>query len=349
MRLFYFLLFLISIPAFAQDCHTSDLPTDGVFNCAGTLFIDTPLIRINPDVFTTLAPLEITAADVVVSANIILNGANGISTTTDNVDGAVGSLGASAGGGFFASSSNNGGTSSAQDGKAGANDSNCGSGGGGGASISSAGQNGASCSGSSVLGGDGGDIASFSLIGGFGGGAGGVQETLPGPTPVINLGLGGGGGGAIRITATSGTITIESGVRISARGGNGGNAPSVGGGGGGGGGGVIHLISPTKIINQGIFDVRGGSGGTSPSRGNGGRGGNGIFRFEENGVITDGTGLKNFGSSSKLTSDISCGTVAAKPDEKNNLAFQMMAGFMIVMFSSLISKMFKKCRINVRH
>lgn len=340
MRLFAFLILLTTTSAFA-DCFTTDLPTDGSFTCppGETLYIDTPLVRRNPDIFTSIAPLDISADNVVISANITLDGEAGSTDNTGNKDGGLAGPGASNGGSIVGNVPTSGGLDDPQDGDPGASDpAVCASGAGGGGGQFAAGSNGLACVTNSsggtgtTPGGTAGLIVPSSLIGGYGGGAGGKHGSS------FDVGTGGGGGGAIRITATVGTITIANNVRLSARGGKGGNSIGIGGAGGGGGGGFIHLISPTAIVNQGIFDVRAGDGGSNtsgafPHGGHGGRGGNGLFILEENSIQTPGSGLQDFttgspvSSSSSLKSDISCGAVAKKND--NQLVLQMMLGFVL--------------------
>ena len=344
MRYYPFLVFLLTTSAFA-DCQTSDIPPDGPYTCVGTLFIDTPLTRRNPDDITSLTPLDITADNVVITANITLDGAPGTTASSANENGGLAGPGATNGGSLITSIPTSGGLGDPQDGNPGGDDpAVCASGAGGGGGLFEAGTQGLSCvidsanTPGAAPGGNGGLIVPFSLIGGYGGGAGGKDGSS------FDVGTGGGGGGAIRIEATSGNITIANGVRISARGGRGGNSASIGGAGGGGGGGLIYLVSPTTIINRGVFDVRGGDPGLNnsvafPQGGNGGRGGNGLFILEENSIQTSGSGLQDFSSglsssTSSLKSDISCGTIAKKND--NSMMFQMFAGFALAAFASVI-------------
>jgi hypothetical protein len=74
-------------------------------------------------------------------------------------------------------------------------------------------------------------------------------------------GGGGGSGGGIDIRSKS-TITIISGVTISANGGNGGNSKGTVGGGGGGGGGIIFARGST-VTNSGTLTVTGGTKGSN--------------------------------------------------------------------------------------
>ena len=80
---------------------------------------------------------------------------------------------------------------------------------------------------------------------------------------------GGGSGGLIIIEA--GTLTLEPGAEISAKGGKGGNGHSGGGAGGGGGGGYIKIKSDSKSSVGSNFNVEGGEAGKSddPSAANG--------------------------------------------------------------------------------
>ena len=236
-----------------------------------------------------------------------------------------------------------------EDGSAGIVDPSCSSGGGGGGA-GSAGVNGFACPlGSSTSLGGSQFAFPFPLTGGHGGGAGGEKAVAA----AFDLGSGGGGGGAIYIDAI-GTISIADGVRISSRGGRGGNSVNIGGAGGGGGGGNIRFVSASAIINRGIIDVRGGDGGgvrvASPQGGIGGAGGSGVFRTEIGAnPPNDLTGLQDFSSgtqtssTSSLKSDISCGTVAKKND--NTMMFQMMMSFMFIL---IISQFFSLRRLHGR-
>ena len=339
MRFFFLIISLFhSIPLFA-DCYTADIDPFGPYDCnSGTLYINSTLQRRNPDISSNLAPLTIIADNIVIEADIVMNGADGATSFTGTDEGGAHGYGGTPGGSVLSGVPTSGGIEGPEDGKLGTDEpgSECASGAGGGGSFSSPGQPGTVCRISSTisgtaLAGAGGSQAPLSFIGGFGGGAGGTVGSL-------NSGLGGGGAGAIKIeTRAGGTITIANGVRITARGGRGGNSASIGGAGGGGGGGYI-LLKATTINNQGILDVRGGDGGTStlvtfPRGGDGGRGGDGIFIIEENSVQTTGTGIQDFStglpttSRSSLKSDISCGTLAKK--NENTMLFQIMAGFLL--------------------
>ena len=105
---------------------------------------------------------------------------------------------------------------------------------------------------------------------GSGGGSGGCDVT----TGTATSGAGGSGGGAVFISARR----IDNAGRISARGGNGGNAIAadggIAGGGGGGSGGVVAVLYEEEIGDGlGVIDACGGAGGLGA--GNGAVGGNG--------------------------------------------------------------------------
>jgi hypothetical protein len=259
--------------------------------------------------------------------------------TSNNASGGTGGPGAASnGGGISLGVAQPGGDGSAPNGSAGLDDNDeCGSGGSGGAGASADGATSSPCQGGTLFVG-GGDSPGYTvLLGGWGGGGGG-----PRPGGVAQrLGTGGGGGGALYIGA-EGTITISSGVTISAKGGAGGQGKITSGGGGGGGGGTIDLVTASAFNNQGIIDVRGGEGGTyetgvSPDGGFGGAGGPGIIRLDLAGNVTEYTGRQDFSgggttgggggttggevtsSAGPLNSNISCGTIASKNKTMQNI------------------------------
>ena len=338
MRLFYFLPLLVLTveSARAADCYNLSTPS------CDNLYINSAIDLTG----ASGAAIEITVSgNVIINADITLNGQNGTHLTTDNTDGVLGGPGASGGGGIFSADGEAGDGFTSSDGGAGLNNGVCNPGGGGGGGVNSPGAAGSKCNPSDSEG-IAGTTFSFPspFSGAFGGGGGGAYLVSP---LVYDLGGGGGGGGGLHIQA-NGTITIKNGVKISARGGNGGNATNLGGAGGGGAGGVIWLEANGEIKNAGIFDVRGGAGGrntkaSAPRGGNGGKGGDGLYRLESNGTVISGSGLKNFGSDSKLTSDISCGTIAAAKENKN-LTLQLMMGFMLSMIFGLGIKTLSRFR-----
>lgn len=345
MRLFYFLLFIPALSLAAPPvCDETDLVASSV-GCT-SLTIDNAINLVGAGG----AVIDIVVnGDVNISANILMDGANGVLMTVDNTAGVNGGPGAFSGGGISGNTAEVG-LVPPEGGFQGQQDGPCSSGGGGGASQVTNGNDGLVCTGGTLIGAAGTTASSFPGIisGGNGGGAGGEKNI-----GVFDLGGGGGGGGGIRIRAQAGTITIANGVQISAKGGNGGNSVNIGGAGGGGGGGTIHLIGDVAVVNQGILDVTGGSGGiatraVTPRGGNGGAGGNGIIRIED-GVNPpqDFSGRQDFstggplGSSrSSLSSDISCGTVAKKNND--SMTFQVMIGFMLVLLARFIFSMRKR-------
>lgn len=323
-----FPLTTLAAPPF--DCNSSDFPLSGGTVTCTSLTIDTP-INFPPD--PSALPVEfIVSGDVRINASIDISGQHGVHYSADNSPYITGGPGAGEGGGIsgnegaagsdFGDPSN--GTSHNTNGFG-----SCNHGGGGGGGITTAGEDGFPCAFVSVPG-QGGDPYGFPspLRGGFGGGAGGAAYDN---ISVYDSGAGGGAGGALHINA-SGTITIKNGVSILARGGNGGNAISLGGGGGGGSGGVIWLESPFPIINKGIIDVSGGAGGinTAGTGGNGGKGGDGLFRAVEAGVVSDSIGRTDLSvTSQKLKSNISCGLVSE--DKDHSFFFSQLAfGFLMI-------------------
>lgn len=340
MRSFSFLLLLSFFPAISEACTEADFvlppPPNNIYNCA-TLTISGAGINRTGDGNTDPLTINVTG-DVIINADIIIDGEDGQHLTSDNNSGGNGGPGAFAGGGIWGNFSESGTGFKSAVGGAGESGPLCGAGGGGAAGDQTNGTAGENCSEETLNVGSAG-ISSFSFPspfrGGFGGGAGG-SKNLGGA--IFDLGSGGGGGGGLIINA-GGKITIAPGVRISARGGKGGDSTSIGGAGGGGSGGNIYLISAVEIINEGIFDVRGGDGGkvrtVTPRGGAGGKGGDGIIRLEVAGSHTDYSGYQNFGpttpaiSANKLSSDISCGTVSSKKDNTSPL-FQILVGFLLV-------------------
>jgi hypothetical protein len=346
MRLFYFLLILI-LPtlSWAQNCTEATITGPGTFNCS-TLTISSDLNIVTAASETPILKINVTG-DVIIKANITLNGNNGASDFT-NGSRTFGGPGAGDGGGANFGATENatnpdgfgGRTTLPPDGETFAQESPCGSGGGGGA-FALAGGSGAKCA-TSSLPNNGGDAVTsefdFTLAafrGGFGGGAGAYGDALL-------TGAGGGGGGALHIDA-GGTITVNSGATISARGGSGGANTSNGGGGGGGSGGAIWLVSANALTMNGAIDVRGGSGGMSSLGAHGGNGSNGRFRLESPGKVTEGSGFTNFGSSGSksFNSSISCATIAEIDKNKNNF-FQVLTGFsMAFIFGFLFKILFR--------
>lgn len=346
MRLFYFLILLLT-PAlsFGQACTRATLAVadtngdgDGnpnTYSCT-TLTISTALNR-TPD--GSASPIIVTVSgNVVISANISVNGGDGFTITADGVAGPNGGPGAvSAGGGVSGTEGQPSFSGNVEDGIAPPRNGGCNEGGGGGGGFSAAGDPGKDCANvDSVSGTGGADWGSvFPLTrGGFGGAAGGAYDN-----GAYSVGSGGGGGGAIHIISTGGTITINSGVTIAARGGRGGNSTNIGGGGfggggGGGSGGVILLDGALGVTLNGILDVRGGARGTSPGGGHGGAGKSGVYRVVANGsTVLEGTEVTTPTVTSspitKFKSDISCGTIAKK-NENQQMMFQMMVGFAMI-------------------
>lgn len=278
--------------------------------------------------------------DVVINTNIILDGEHGATNVMNNGAIANGGPGGEVGGSYTFGDNTPGGLDSASDGNTPDEEtggSPC-SNGGGGAGFFSNGGIGLKCATAVELQAQGGIDATTAALfdfgglfrGGFGGGAGAFGSDF-------TLGAGGGGGGALHIE-TSGTITIKRGVKISVRGGNGGNATVNGGGGGAGSGGAVWLVGSAVNLN-GSIDSRGGIGGRNNATGaHGGNGSDGRYRIEDGPDVTEGHGLVGgTGSSSKLSSDISCGTIGVARENKNNI-YQMMSGFALAALMGLIIK-----------
>ncbi|HXH76327.1 MAG TPA: hypothetical protein VNJ08_15255 [Bacteriovoracaceae bacterium] len=346
MKLFILCLSLSITPLLqAADCHTTDIISGGTFNC-DNLYVDTVLT-----IGTDPQPIIINVVgETIISANIMINGANGL-TIANNADspGGVGGPGAGLGGERNFGNPTDGINvvplpPSASDGNAIVNVNGvCGNGGGGGG-FGTAGVQGALCPGGSAVPAVGGSSVApaefdFTLAlfrGGFGGGCGDERS------PRDEVGSGGGGGGGIHINA-GGNITINSGVTISARGGNGGQALlDAGGGGGGGSGGAVWLKTIGVITNSGTIDLRGGDGGIAVSLGHGGAGGDGSYMLESSTGTITGTGLRSPTltttpsiAAQNMTSSISCASVKMK--NSDNFA-QMTLGFAL---AALIASMLK--------
>lgn len=335
MRLLLFTFILISTSSYAQICDGNSLR--GAFT---TVTCDSLTIDASIDLSNEPGPIVVeVTGDVRINKNITLSGGHGQSVTAVNTGGTPGP-GAGAGGGYDSFSLNsNGFDGFTSNGKTPISSGSCGNGGSG-AGMARAGADGRVCNTPNELKADGGlaattefDPITFSPFrGGFGGGAGAYGS-------VIEFGSGGGGGGALHIKSITGDIFIARGVTISAKGGNGGSAASTGGGGGGGSGGAIWLEALIgNITNQGIIDTRGGKGGGSSNGGIGGNGSDGFIRLSDISGTINQIGFINYpGANQKLTSSISCGTLAVK-EEKKNLVVQMGLGFGLAI---LLLKLFK--------
>jgi hypothetical protein len=346
MRIFFISL-LFSLSAFAQVRPDGFCDENTITNPAGDLVYDCDTLTIGAGTHVipaAAAPgqyLDIqVAGDVTIAdgAVIVLKGDDGVSDATEAQPGGVGGAGASDGGGNLA------GPTDASDppngGGQGGSTADCGGGGGGGgfngnAPLASTCVDGASTGAAGTAGLD--YDLSVLFRGGFGGAAGGLGEFAA----PFQTGTGGGGGGAIWLRA-GGNITINGDINV--RGGNGGPGLSDSGGGGGGSGGAIRIQATGQLINNGTFFLAGGTGG--PGNGSGARGGNGASGEYElsdvdniiEGVGTGAVGISG-GSGESFRSSISCGTVKMK---NNDLIFQMMMGFALVMMASRIRGRFRR-------
>lgn len=326
--------------AVAPNCDRTDFLANNPTGC-------TSLTLDGADIVMTGGPALIWTSltgNVAINTNVIINGENGGQDITNNGPVPQGGPGGDVGGGHLFGTSNPGGSGSPSDGSTPLPESSgspCSNGGGGGGFYAN-GEAGKKCATSiEALAQGGVDVVTSGLFdfggsfrGGFGGGAGAFGTD-------VAIGTGGGGGGALHIE-TSGTITIKSGVTISARGGNGGNATINGGGGGAGSGGAVWLVGSAVQLN-GSIDTRGGTGGRNNNTGaNGGNGSEGRYRIENGPDVTEGHGLSSGGSSSrKLSSDISCGTIGVAKENKNE-TFQMMTGFMMALMMGAMIKILSR-------
>lgn len=359
----FFLLLLLSQHAFALDtgdgsfgvCDDITLtsPTvnnDNIYNCT-----DINIGAIDASTFShTNAPVILKATGTVNIGNIDFQGQPGA------ILGGAGGPGAGAGGDFLGSASN--GFPIGQGGQPPLAAAGCGTGdsegsGGAGGNLVIQGDPGFD---GILLTGTGGSLASGGLPGpttisininnltvaGAGGASG--EAGCVAPTTPQSAGAGGGGGGAIQIIAgadvnITGTITV--------RGGDGEDIGTIGGGGGGGSGGIIIIQSEAQIILAGSLNADFGEGGTNLTlpvdEGDGGNGAPGMIILQDlDGVVpgvisptptvTPVNGSPSI-SRSSLSSDISCGTIASK-NENKNLFFQMVIGFGFVL---MISEVFR--------
>ena len=325
--------------AVAPNCDRTDFLANNPAGCTSLTLSGTDIVITSGSalIWTGLT------GNVSINTNIILDGGNGNNNAMDPDPGGTAGPGADKGGGLSLGSNEPGGSGSASDGEAPISEtlgSPC-SNAGGGAGFYTNGDPGGTCATAvnpqAQGGSDSSALFDFTLglfRGGFGGGAGAVGADNA-------VGAGGGGGGALHIE-TTGTITIKSGVRISARGGNGGNATINGGGGGAGSGGAVWLVGSAVQLN-GSIDTRGGTGGRNNNTGaNGGNGSDGRYRIENGPDVTEGHGLSSGGSSSrKLSSDISCGTIGVAKENKNE-TFQMMTGFMMALMMGAMIKILSR-------
>lgn len=351
MRPFLFLLLLMPMASFAVDCTEADLlnfPTTPIPNPCDNLYVDADVTIDKNGALPDPAVVINVTGEVIINADINLDGDAGanIAAGVDPATGAVGGPGAGNGGGRnFAPQNGDDGAvfpapASTSNGNAPNNATNvCGNGGSGGG-LFTAGSDGSQCTGGSATLATGGttysaavDSTLFNLVnfrGGYGGGAG--DQSFDNTDESSS---GGGGGGGLYINAGE-NITINTGATISARGGAGGPGLIDAGGGGGGSGGAIWLQSTGTITNYGTINVSGGVGGTSILNGTGGAGGNGVYRLESSTGTITGSGVllpsappaAPGAAAQNYTSDISCGTIAAK-NEKENLA-QMFIAFGLV-------------------
>lgn len=324
----FLLLPFILVPSFLlaapPDCTEADFPFTG---CTNITINNTLDLRAQASTVT----ITITG-DMIINASILLDGGNGSTISGANSNGGSAGPGASAGGGIdFLSTPESGKGGTTSDGTVGSFTA-CSNGGGGGG-LFTAGENGKDCA-DAANGGTGGvvavsvnfDFTGGSFRGGFGGGAGSITTA--------ETGAGGGGGGALEINAAN--VTINSMGKISARGGNGGNSSSDGGGGGGGSGGALWVKTSGLVTNKGTIDLRGGDAGRNltGAHGNGGKGGDGAYQFEDVNGTRSGSGLiivesNTASSSTKLTSDISCGNITSAKKDNHSLFFQLSLGFMM--------------------
>lgn len=197
------------------------------------------------------------------------------------------------------------------------------------------------------MGGAAGDVPTFDLnnflFAGAGGGGGG--DGCQNNTNQDGAG-GGGGGGGLQIIA-GGDVVLAGLIDVS--GGHGGSSSAYEGAGGGGSGGVIIIQTLGQLTITGTLDAREGAGGTSSRNASGGNGSQGlIFLQNLDGniscpgcTITPSTSSlfpPAVSSSPKLSSDISCGTIAPVGKNKNSGVHQIMMGFILVWGLSLILK-----------
>lgn len=310
---------------FDGACTEATITNAQTYNCT-TLTLNAPLTITQgfPN-----DPLVIKVQGLVsINSALSLNGTNG--TYGSSASAGTGGPAADDGGAYFLGS-NSAPNSPANGGGSGVDSGSC-AGGGGAGSFHTLGAAGTACPTGSAGGAAG--LTTYdpfvsAFRGGFGGGSGG--EGPPG-----EAGSGGGGGGALHIMA-GGDVVIN--ATISARGGSGGNATGAqnGGPGGGGSGGVIWIQTLAQLTNNGSIDVSGGSGGTSALGTRGGDGGSGVFKLEDADGVISGSGSAS-GSSTKLTSSISCGTLSLR--EKSTLP-QIILGFVLIGLCQVLARLIR--------
>lgn len=177
----------------------------------------------------------------------------------------------------------------------------------------------------------------------FAGSGGGAGERGCDNTFDIAPGAGGGGGGGIKIAA-AGNVSIGT---INVSGGAGGSVSTNAGGGGGGSGGIIIIQSLGQITTTSLLAESGAGGTNTAAGGDGGNGAPGvIFLQDADGIVPgsfspattptpiNGSTLAGKGS---FSSDISCGTIASKNENKNPF-FQMIIGFGFVLMISQVRR-----------
>ncbi len=338
MRILLLISLFFTSQAFGQadPGNGSTGPCTGATITSGLAVYNCSTLTISPGVYNFPAsPAPVVrvkvqgAVSIAAGVTLNLSGEDGVADATEAQPGGLGGAGADDGGGNIAGPTDPAAGGATQGGSS----ITCGGGGGGGG-FTNLGDGGTLCIGSA--GGTGGATHNINILfrGGFGGAPGGLGEFF---NP-FETGTGGGGGGAIWISA-GGDININGSIDVS--GGNGGPGLSDSGGGGGGSGGAIRIQSLGAIVNNAIFNISGGTGG--PGQDAGARGGNGsvgVFQFEDadNVVYGTGTGATLFPGDS-FNSSISCGAVKMKDDQ--NLLFQMMIGFALIILISRIRGRFR--------
>ncbi len=279
----------------------------------------------------------IVTGDVTIDSGVVLNleGADGVPDTTEAQPGGVGGPGATDGGGNVAGPQDAADTPNG--GAQGGSDPVCGGGGGGGGFVTNA-EAGTPCANSA------GGVAGllYDITNGFRGGFGGAAGGLGDFGFPLSTATGGGGGGAIWIS--SGGDFINNG-NINVSGGNGAVGIVKSGGGGGGSGGAIRLTATGQLINNGIFTLNGGTGGAGNAAGaRGGDGADGLFELIDADNVIAGVGTGAIGLSGADTetfrSSISCGAVKNKNNEQ--MLFQMMTGFMLIVLISKIRALVRR-------
>lgn len=193
------------------------------------------------------------------------------------------------------------------------------------------------------------DPNSFTFAGSGGGGGGNGCENN-----IARLGGGGGGGGGGFQIVAGGNVIIDGNINVP--GGNGFSGANFAGAGGGGSGGVVIIQTLGQLTISGTISAIAGSGGASLRNANGGVGSPGFIILQDAdgsiacagcspGATTSATGSSSSTSNSKLTSDISCGTVMPLDQQRQNQGHQILVGFVLAMIAGIAARRLRSLKL----